>query len=114
MAKLNLKRLTVADLVLLRDEVQVALSSRIELERRELQGKIDALTTLEGRHAVKSNGAGGGPASARNASPAKGKKAAPKYRGPGGELWAGRGLAPRWLTALEKKGKKRESFLIVR
>jgi len=43
---------------------------------------------------------------------AKGKKVAPKYRGPGGETWSGRGLAPRWLADLEGKGKKRESYLI--
>jgi DNA-binding protein H-NS len=49
---------------------------------------------------------------AAKAHPLKGQKAAPKYRGPNGETWAGRGLAPRWLTALEKKGKKRESFFI--
>ena len=92
----------------------MAFPGRIELERRDLQGKIDALTTLAGRYAVKSNGAAGRPAGARKASLAKGKKAAPKYRGPSGELWAGRGLTPRWLAALEKKGKKRESFLIAR
>jgi len=28
--------------------------------------------------------------------------------------WTGRGLAPRWLSALEAKGKKREAFLIKR
>jgi DNA-binding protein H-NS len=43
---------------------------------------------------------------------AKEKKVAPKYRGPGGETWSGRGPAPRWLAELEAKGKKRESFLI--
>jgi hypothetical protein len=42
----------------------------------------------------------------------KGKKVAPKYRGPGGETWAGRGATPRWLVAALKGGKKREDFLI--
>jgi DNA-binding protein H-NS len=42
----------------------------------------------------------------------KGRKALPKYRGPNGETWVGRGLTPKWMTALEKKGKKRESFFI--
>jgi DNA-binding protein H-NS len=27
----------------------------------------------------------------------RGKKVAPKYRGPPGETWAGRGAKPRWL-----------------
>jgi DNA-binding protein H-NS len=38
---------------------------------------------------------------------------APKYRHPQtGETWSGRGKAPRWLTAAEAGGTKRESFLI--
>jgi DNA-binding protein H-NS len=42
----------------------------------------------------------------------KGRKVPPKYKGPNGETWTGRGLAPRWLADLEKKGKKRDSYLI--
>src|SRR5262249_60357662 len=42
----------------------------------------------------------------------KGRKVAPKYRGPGGETWAGRGARPRWLTALIKQGRKLEEFAI--
>ena len=38
---------------------------------------------------------------------------APKYRHPKtGETWSGRGKAPRWLTAAEAEGAKRETFLI--
>jgi DNA-binding protein H-NS len=40
------------------------------------------------------------------------KRIAPKYRGPAGETWTGRGLMPRWLKDTIKKGKKREDFLI--
>ena len=37
----------------------------------------------------------------------------PKYRDPqSGATWSWRGLAPKWLAALEKKGRKREEFLI--
>ncbi|MDR3371561.1 H-NS histone family protein [Rhodoferax sp.] len=35
-----------------------------------------------------------------------------KYRGPNGETWTGRGLAPKWLTALMAQGQSKESFLI--
>ncbi len=41
-----------------------------------------------------------------------GKKVAPKYRGPNGETWSGRGTAPRWLAQLMAQGKSRESFAI--
>jgi DNA-binding protein H-NS len=36
----------------------------------------------------------------------------PKYRGPNGEEWSGRGHTPRWLTALEATGRQRDEFLI--
>ena len=42
----------------------------------------------------------------------KGKKVAPKYRGPSGELWAGRGAKPRWMVAAIKEGGKLEDYLI--
>jgi len=49
-------------------------------------------------------------------SPSKGKKPAPalaaKYRGPEGQVWSGRGPAPRWLNALLVDGKTREDFLV--
>jgi DNA-binding protein H-NS len=44
----------------------------------------------------------------------KGKKVPPKYRGPGGVTWAGRGVKPRWLVAALKRGKKLDQFLIKR
>ena len=34
----------------------------------------------------------------------KGKKVPPKYRGPSGETWAGRGARPRWLVAALRGG----------
>ncbi len=40
------------------------------------------------------------------------KSIAPKFRGPNGETWSGRGIAPKWLTALEATGRNREEFRI--
>jgi DNA-binding protein H-NS len=42
----------------------------------------------------------------------RGRKIAPKYRGPSGETWAGRGAKPRWLVTAIKEGKKLDDFLI--
>ena len=41
-----------------------------------------------------------------------GRHVAPKYQGPAGETWAGRGRKPRWLVDALKKGKKLEEFAI--
>jgi DNA-binding protein H-NS len=35
-----------------------------------------------------------------------------KYRGPNGETWSGRGIAPRWLKAFELEGRSREEFRV--
>src|SRR5512144_2481240 len=37
---------------------------------------------------------------------------APKYRGPNGETWSGRGRQPTWLTELEAVGHDKREFLI--
>jgi DNA-binding protein H-NS len=37
---------------------------------------------------------------------------APKYRGPNGETWSGRGLTPKWLAALIAQGQSKESFAV--
>src|SRR5262245_51657391 len=54
----------------------------------------------------------GGARVARGGSVLKGTKVPPKYQGPSGETWAGRGVQPRWLVDANKRGKKMEDFLI--
>lgn len=71
---------------------------------------IQLASTGRARTAVKSG-------SKRKSSSAGGKPQAsvpPKYRGPNGETWSGRGLTPRWLAALVEQGQAKEAFLIAR
>ena len=42
----------------------------------------------------------------------KGIKLKAKYVGPNGETYTGRGPTPKWLRTLERKGEKREKFLV--
>ena len=37
---------------------------------------------------------------------------APKYKGPAGEIWSGRGLMPRWMSALVAQGRTKNEFAI--
>ena len=37
---------------------------------------------------------------------------APKFRGPNGETWSGRGLMPKWLTSLVAQGQSKDSFAV--
>ena len=42
----------------------------------------------------------------------KGTFTPPKYKGPQGELWSGRGQPPNWMKPFLAAGKKKEDFLI--
>ena len=56
---------------------------------------------------------------AKDANPVKAKatkgpklasKVEPKFKGPNGEAWTGRGLTPKWLAALVAQGHSKEEF----
>jgi DNA-binding protein H-NS len=99
MAKVNLSGMTVEALMDLRKRVEeMLLERRAELQKQ--LGRMDAL--VGGRRVVARGGR----------SALKGRKVPPKYRGPSGETWAGRGARPVWLVAAIKGGKKLDDFLI--
>ena len=97
MARVNLSGMGVEALMDLRKRVDETLNRR----RAELQMQLERMGVFGGARVVR----GGG-------SALKGKKVPPKYRGPSGETWAGRGARPRWLVAAIKRGKKLDDFLI--
>ena len=119
MARLNLKKMSVGELIDLRERIQGELSRKIGQERGALQKKIEELKILESGtpRTLNRTGSVAKPRridrrSAAETPKTAPKKVAPKYRSPDGETWSGRGLAPRWLKSLEADGKKRESYLI--
>jgi len=89
--------MTVEALMDLRRRVDEMLLER----RAEFEKQLEKIAVVGGTRAVR-----GG------ASALKGRKVPPKYRGPSGETWAGRGAKPRWLVAVIKGGKKLDDFLI--
>src|SRR5262245_519862 len=97
MAKVNLSEMAVEALMDLRKRVDGILLERCA----ELQKQLERIAVVGGPRVVR----GGG-------SPLRGMKVPPKYRGPSGETWAGRGARPRWLVAAIKGGKKLDDFLI--
>ena len=58
----------------------------------------------------------GRPAKVRPETPVRIKKSktpvVAKYKGPDGQKWSGRGLAPKWMKVLIEGGANKESFLI--
>lgn len=91
---------------------------------QEVRDKVEAMVAAAGYSLAELyvQPSGGRRATKKAAAPAgkasrKGKKlgkVAPKYRNPANpkESWSGRGLKPRWMAELIKKGKKVEDFLI--
>ena len=98
----SLKGMDVDALLSLRTEID----KKLEEKRGELEKQLSRLG-IESNGRLALSGAGRGRRSAM-----KGRKVPPKYRGPGGETWAGRGARPRWLAALLKQGRKIEEFAI--
>jgi DNA-binding protein H-NS len=86
----------------LRDEIAALLESRAEQLRKELERLTGGSSVTAGITNNTGNGA-----------KAKRKKPSPKYRGPDGCTWCGRGARPRWLTKAIQTGQKLEDFLIV-
>jgi DNA-binding protein H-NS len=94
----KLPGMTIEGLMDLRKRVdEMLLERRAELERQLERMAVVAVARRVVRGGV---------------SALKGKKVPPKYRGPSGETWAGRGARPRWLVAAIKRGKKLDDFLI--
>ena len=98
MAKVNISRMDVQSLIDLRKRVD----ERLLEHRAEIQKQLERMDLI------------GGETGARRGkrSPLSGRTIKPKYRGPKGETWAGRGARPTWLVAATKEGKKLENFLI--
>jgi DNA-binding protein H-NS len=95
----NLSGMTVEALMNLREQVdETLLNRRAEIEK-QLERMDTAIVVVARRRVV-------------GRSVLKGRKVPPKYRGPSGETWAGRGAKPRWLVAAIKRGKKLDDFLI--
>lgn len=94
-AHVKLQSMNVDALLKLRDDIGIVLSEK----RRELETQLQRLD---------------GEAKRSSRTSLKGVKVAPKYRGPSGETWAGRGAMPKWLAALKKEGHKPEEFLIAK
>jgi hypothetical protein len=115
----KLDAMSVAGLLQLRDELQTALSGKIQMERDELQQKLDELAQMEsgsngaapaktsrGKRPIRKNGRGG-------AATAKGRKPTTKrppvyiryYDPETGLTYSNRGPMAKWLRAKQEAGE---------
>jgi DNA-binding protein H-NS len=102
MPKINVKSMGALELIDLRARVEAVLAQKVKGERKALEAKLSTLSRFG------DSAARGG----RKKHALAGKKIAPKYRGPDGQTWSGRGLKPRWLVEAIETGQTIDAFLI--
>jgi DNA-binding protein H-NS len=95
--KSSLDTLSNQALCKLRDEIAQELKNRAESLQRTIDQLVAPTSSANNDH---------------RGGPRKGYKVAPKYKGPHGEKWSGRGKKPRWLTVAMSEGKQLNDFLI--
>src|SRR3954453_16938360 len=97
MAKQTLASMSVEALLQLRDEITSTLSRKAGDLKRQLE-RLGDWGSSRGRPTTRKTSL-------------KGRKVPPKYRGPNGETWAGRGARPPWLQEALRAGGKADDFL---
>ena len=103
MARINVDRMTVKELLDLEAKLQKAIALARQRERASVKQEMTALAE---KHGFTLSELVGG---------RKGKSVAPKYANPDdpSQTWAGRGRKPLWLVAkMKKKGAKLKQFAI--
>ncbi len=105
----NIEGLSLTDLNELLARVNRAIQGKKDEARQETLQKLKQLAVAEGFSLDEHVGKGQG---GRRQRSDKGVKLKAKYVGPNGETYTGRGPTPKWLRTLERRGEKREKFLV--
>lgn len=106
----NIEGLSLSDLNELLARINKAIQAKKDDAKVETLQKLKALAVAEGFSLDELVGKGG--VGGRRQRSDKGVKLRPKYMGPNGETYTGRGPTPKWLRTLERKGEKRDKFLV--
>jgi DNA-binding protein H-NS len=103
MARPNLEKMTLKQLLELEVQVQEAIATTREHERTEVKKALAELAEKRGFKLQELMGGRG-----------KGKTSVPKYANPedSSQTWTGRGRKPNWLVAKLKKGANMSDFAI--
>lgn len=114
----------MSKLIDLQSQIEILQKQASEIRRKEFDATIAEIQKLMTAYGItvkdlqtkKRKSKTALPLKAASSKPAKEKKVkkavAPKYSGPNGETWSGRGLTPKWLATLIAAGHPKESFII--
>jgi DNA-binding protein H-NS len=113
----KLGTLSVAELTQLRDEVQTALSGKIQTERQELQQKLEELGALETGRGTRRRKTRSMRATASNAGGRRPRKRSPvyiRYYDPEtGQTYSNRGPMAKWLRGKREAGENIDKKYLV-
>ncbi|MBP0494119.1 H-NS family nucleoid-associated regulatory protein [Pararoseomonas indoligenes] len=87
------------------DEARAALIEEFRGKAAQLGLQLESLMPGNASH-------GPAPSSGRRMRRDAGGSVAPRFRGPNGETWSGRGRMPKWLSAMEASGRTKDDFRI--
>jgi DNA-binding protein H-NS len=106
---LDFSKYTFADLAEIRKELEREMDSRKAKEVADLRAQVSESAHALGVSVEELFGLSS--RSKRQTRHLRGPQP-PKYKGPNGELWSGKGPAPKWMKPLLAKGKTKADFLI--
>jgi DNA-binding protein H-NS len=103
----------MSTLIDIQKQIAALQAQEAEIKAREFNEKVVMIKETMDSYGITLQDIQGKSAKAPRAIGAKSANPAPaKYRGPNGESWSGRGLAPKWLTALIAGGHEKDEYLI--
>lgn len=100
------------DLIEIQNQIEKLQKQASEIRAQEFDKTVQEILEKMAAFGITSKDLESVKGRARKASSTAAKPAAAKYKGPNGETWSGRGLTPRWLSALVAQGRSKEEFAI--
>lgn len=103
----------MSSLIDIQKQIAELQAQEAEIKAREFNEKVAMIKETMASYGITLEDIQGKAAKAGRATSAKSSNPAPaKYKGPNDESWSGRGLAPKWLTALIADGHSKDEYLI--
>jgi len=103
----------MSSLIDIQKKIAELQAQETEIKAREFNEKVAMIKETMASYGITLEDIQGKSAKTPRAISAKSANPAPaKYRGPNGESWSGRGLAPKWLTGLIAGGRAKDEYLI--
>jgi DNA-binding protein H-NS len=103
----------MSSLIDIQKQIAELQAQEAEIKAREYNEKVAMIKETMASYGITIENLQGKLSKAPKGTGAKSANPAPaKYKGPNGESWSGRGLAPKWLTALIAVGHAKDEYRI--